>query len=131
MDFIPLGFALYAFALTMADLHGPFGLCKLFREFVCGRCCKSKDGSCCRWEWIAEGVRCPICWSFWFSLLILPIYGPETSFAAWGVATVITIWRKGWNPDHKRKIEVSNKNEDRIGVIKDSNDTTFLTGVEE
>lgn len=45
---------------SMANASGPFGLCKLVRERL------ERIG----YDWIKEGVNCPICWSFWISMAV-------------------------------------------------------------
>lgn len=102
-DFVPLGLAVFCIAYTITQLHGPFGLAKKLRAAICEKCLPSRDGEVCKcehdWEWVREGLTCPICCGFWVSLCFLPCYSLTTCLAAWGVTAVI--WMS-WKASEKR-----------------------------
>lgn len=82
----------YPCAFTMAEMHGPFGFCGWFREWVCGKC---MEGNCetCRYEWITEGIHCPVCWSFWMCILAFLTVG-KAAMPAWGLCLMFHLWAK-------------------------------------
>lgn len=55
--------AVFGISYTISNLHGPFGLCEKFREWL-----KKKTTE----PWIVTGIGCPICLSFWVSFFISP-----------------------------------------------------------
>ena len=59
MVFVIACLAVYRLATDLAWETGPFGLYASLRGSVMTR-----------WpvSWVAEGVTCPICWSFWLAL---------------------------------------------------------------
>lgn len=84
-----LALAAYAFAYTMANLHGPFGLSERLRMAVPNLWfVKLAPGS---WEWLEEGVYCPICWSFWATAIWFPVFGWQV-FGSWGLCVVLHLF---------------------------------------
>ena len=93
-DTAQLGLIVFAIAYTVTQLDGPFGLAKLLRKMICDRC-KTDDCECTHnWEWVREGMTCPICCGFWISSLALIWYPATTAYSAWGVVAVIWMWVK-------------------------------------
>ncbi len=83
-------FAVYRIALMLANEEGPFSLAEKFRRGVRQRT-EGKPA-----EWIARGVECPRCMSFWLSavaalILVQRGYIPhEDVFVAWfGLAGIV------------------------------------------
>lgn len=50
--------AVYRISTDLAWEYGPFGLFAIMRGWAMTHAPR----------WVAEGVTCPICWSFWLSL---------------------------------------------------------------
>ena len=73
----------YGFAFVIALTHGPFGLCKKFRETIIAR---SKH------DWVKVGVICPVCIGFWVGIFSACWF--ETGVNGWlsavGFVCVIT-----------------------------------------
>lgn len=65
-DILVLMLAVFGISYTVASLHGPFGLCKKLRTWLKKKCGDNRDH-----EWIASGIGCPICVSFWVAIIIV------------------------------------------------------------
>lgn len=70
-------------SVTMGQMHGPFGLCYDFRRWVEKKIqfggpdnAVERANRIRQYEWILVGVKCPICWSFWVSLVAAVIWAP-------------------------------------------------------
>jgi hypothetical protein len=85
-------------SVMMAQLHGPFALCWKFRMWVRKKIRESspdKSGEGIakhesKHEWVLKGLICPICWSFWVSLLCSVIWSPTLEWH-----TVLQYWLGG------------------------------------
>lgn len=86
-DLLTVVLATYALAVTIAKLHGPFGLAERLRWAVYDwRAVDPADPEALAEDWIATGVGCPLCLSFWIAVSIgLPVgLGLISSLAAAG-----------------------------------------------
>ena len=75
---ILVALAVYRIATDLAWETGPFGIYAAMRGFA------MVHGP----QWIAEGIVCPVCWSFWIALPLL-WYGPLEWLAAAGAAAFL------------------------------------------
>jgi hypothetical protein len=71
LTFIGLTFAVYRLSTDFAWMSGPFHVFDVIRGMVL-----QKFGM---YHWVTEGVNCPICLSFWFSLPLIYTH----DFVAW------------------------------------------------
>lgn len=70
-QFLLLLFAVHFLATSVAYEDGPFGLFRLLREGIISS----------NWApaWLRDGIQCPICLGFWFSLLLSALFVPFTA----------------------------------------------------
>lgn len=89
--------ATYRIARMVTRENGPFGMFFHLRALATSRILGTRDDplpSARRWGWIAEGVSCPACASFWIGLAIALLlhapwwYGLAYSGAATWLASV-------------------------------------------
>ena len=64
----------YGLSFVIALTHGPFGLCELVRYRIIRRFRHTK--------WIVNGVKCPVCISFWCGMIV----------AAWTGGDFFSVW---------------------------------------
>lgn len=74
MDLLKLSLATYLIAVTIARLHGPFGLAERLRHAVYSR--STED------HWLATGISCPICLSPYVAAALLLVPGPVINWLA-------------------------------------------------
>lgn len=67
-DLICIWLAVFGVSYTIAELHGPFGMCSKLRRFVRSKAIGDHN------DWLRVGIGCPICVSFWISVPIVGFY---------------------------------------------------------
>lgn len=82
MDTALLILATYYVSVTVTRLHGPWGVCERFREWVrVRRGYVQQNGVWLRGtdevtdDWIAAGVQCPLCASLYISAVLCGLAG--------------------------------------------------------
>jgi hypothetical protein len=82
--------AVFGVSVTVSTLDGPFGLCSMLRQWLQAKFRGTKH------NWIAKGIACPICVSFWVSpiVAVLTLSGFEiVGFVLSGVGvTAVVVW---------------------------------------
>lgn len=93
MDTVLLILATYYVAVTVTKLHGPFGWCERFREWVwVKRGYAQQNGVWLRGtdevadDWIAAGVQCPLCASLYIAAILVVFTGAGTGIEILAVA---------------------------------------------
>lgn len=93
MDTVLLILATYYASVTVARLHGPFGWCERFREWVwVNRGYAQQNGVWLRGtdevtdDWIAAGVQCPLCASLYIAAILVVFTGAGTGIEILAVA---------------------------------------------
>ena len=62
VEFVAYLLAVFGISVTVSTLDGPFAVCSRLRRWVHAKFSKSSQ------QWLAKGIACPICVSFWVAL---------------------------------------------------------------
>lgn len=70
----------YHFSIAITELDGPFELFAIIRGWSMHQRCP---------DWITNGIHCPICVSFWLSLIVVLLNMDIKYFACAGIITLV------------------------------------------
>lgn len=85
VEIIVWSLIIYRISSDIADMDGPFAIFSSIRQFM--------------WDrpkmplWIATGMECVVCISFWFTCIIVVITMRYELFACAGIIRLISDWR--------------------------------------
>jgi len=93
LDVVMFWLAVWGCSYTISHLQGPFDVAVNLRRFVLQRTRPT--------HWLATGIECPICVSFWVALFLYPLLQEYAAcvLSAVGVAAAIMVLAPPDPPD--------------------------------